>query len=263
MRRPPAAPAAADNGRGRWAAPWRGTRLRAETTSWTPTDSSGCIASSASTRRGSPLGSRRSTCATVDGENTVRGRIHMTVSPASSNSSRSCSAPKQRVIVPSGHGTSTTSACGRSVSSAQCRCSASRAMPRTRESTQASTRPAGRSTRAMSVIRFSAASCRDRVRSSAITPSAHPSRRNDRLAGSDASWAIRLDVACAPGGGKTGGSSSPGGPGRRPAVSVTRSTVWPAAAAVSAAHARGPEMSTSRQLSRGSQDASCASATAW
>ena len=33
--------------------------------------------------------------------------------------------------------------------------------------------------------------------------------------------------------------------------------------AIWAAFARGPEMSTSRRPSRGSQDASCASATAW
>ena len=117
----------------------------------------------------------------------MRGRIQATVSPASSNSSLRWSAPKHRVIVPSGQGTSTTSALGRSVSSAQCRCSASRAMPRTRESTEARTCPAGRRTRATSAIRVSAARCLDRVRSSAMTPSAQPSARNDRLPGSEAS----------------------------------------------------------------------------
>ena len=50
-------------------------------------------------------------------------------------------------------------------------------MPSTRESTQAITRPAGRSTRAISAIIVSAARCTDSARSSAMTPSAQPSAR--------------------------------------------------------------------------------------
>jgi hypothetical protein len=163
-------------------------------------------------------------------------------------------------------------------------------MPRTSESTQASTRPAGRSTRAMSAISVSVASCIDRVLSSAITPSAQPSARNDRRRGSEVS---RTTLPCAgpagpaspaaggepsarkrlsgkpsggkPSGGKpSGGKPSRGEPSGGPGtVPVTRSTVWPAAAAIWAARACGPEISMSRWLRRGSHDASCASATAW
>ena len=50
-------------------------------------------------------------------------------------------------------------------------------MPSTRESTQAITRPPGRSTRAISAIIASAARCTDSARSSAMTPSAHASPR--------------------------------------------------------------------------------------
>src|SRR6201996_1727812 len=65
-----------------------------------------------------------------------------------------------------------------------------------------------------------------------------------------------------------GGGTRPGGtpstcPLGRGATPATRTTVWPAVAAIWAARARGPEMSASRRPSRGSQDASCASATAW
>ena len=51
-------------------------------------------------------------------------------------------------------------------------------MPSTSESTQAITRPAGRSTRAISAIIASAARYTDSARSSAMTPSAQPSPRN-------------------------------------------------------------------------------------
>lgn len=51
-------------------------------------------------------------------------------------------------------------------------------MPKVSESTQASTRPPGRSTRAISATRSSAPSLCDRVRSSAITASAQRSARN-------------------------------------------------------------------------------------
>ena len=94
-------------------------------------------------------------------------------------------------MVPSGQGISTTSACGRSVRWAQRRCSASMAMPRTSESTQASSSPPGRSTRAISAARSSAMRCRDRAPSSAMTPSAQPSARNARLPDSATTAAIR------------------------------------------------------------------------
>ena len=67
--------------------------LLAEITSCAPSDSSGRAASSARTSLGSPLGSRRSQCVTTDSENTVRGRIQLTRSPAPVNSSRAWSGP--------------------------------------------------------------------------------------------------------------------------------------------------------------------------
>jgi len=56
-------------------------------------DSSDLAASSARTSLGKLAGSRRSTCVTIDSENTVRGRIQVTVSPAPLNSSRTWSGP--------------------------------------------------------------------------------------------------------------------------------------------------------------------------
>ena len=96
-----------------------GRGLLADITSCAPSDSSDRAASSARTSLGRPPGSRRSQCVTTDSENTVRERIQLTRSPAPLNSSRAWSGPKHLVIVPSGHGTSTTSACGRSTRWAQ------------------------------------------------------------------------------------------------------------------------------------------------
>ena len=92
-----------------------GRGLLADITSCAPSDSSDLAASSARTSLDSPPGSRRSQCVTTDSENTVRERIQLTRSPAPLNSSWAWSGPKHLVIVPSGHGTSTTSACGRSI----------------------------------------------------------------------------------------------------------------------------------------------------
>ena len=96
-----------------------GRGLLADITSCAPSDSSDLAASSARTSLDRPSGSRRSQCVTTDSENTVRERIQLTRSPAPVNSSRAWSGPKHLVIVPSGHGTSTTSACGRSTRWAQ------------------------------------------------------------------------------------------------------------------------------------------------
>ena len=101
------------------APPYPPRGLLADITSCAPSDSSDLAASSARTSLDRPPGSRRSQCVTTDSENTVRERIQLTRSPAPLNSSRAWSGPKHLVIVPSGHGTSTTSACGRSTRWAQ------------------------------------------------------------------------------------------------------------------------------------------------
>jgi hypothetical protein len=93
--------------------------LLAEMTSWAPREPSDFAASSARSSLGRPPGSRRSQCVTTDSASTVRERIQLTRRPAPVNSSRAWSGPKHLVIVPSGQGTSTTSACGRSTRWAQ------------------------------------------------------------------------------------------------------------------------------------------------
>src|SRR6266700_6472776 len=120
-------------------------------------------------------------------------------------------------------------------------------MPSTRESTQAITRPAGRSTRAISAIIVSAARCTDSARSSAMTPAAQSSRRKVSLDES----AITGMIFPGPAG---SGSVLPG--------VTTRSTVCPARAASSAPGARGPETSTSRCRPDGSHCVSWARVTA-
>lgn len=69
-------------------------RLQADTTSWTPKDSSVlassvCALSSARTSRGMLSGSLRSARLTMDWDSTVSGLTQLTVSPAPSNSSLS------------------------------------------------------------------------------------------------------------------------------------------------------------------------------
>ncbi len=174
-------------------------------------ESSAPAASSARTSRMMALGSLRSTWSTMDGDSTVRGRIQLTSSPASVSRSTSCSGPKHRVIRPSGQGTSTTSACGRSVSWAHWCCSARMDMPRTSESTLARSWPPGRSTRAISAATSSAIRCRDSAPSSAITPSTDPSARKARFAESATTCLSRPAEArrrCAPRTVNVTGSSS-------------------------------------------------------
>src|SRR6266704_1072521 len=119
------------------------------------------------------------------------------------------------------------------------------AMPRTSESTQASSSPPGRSTRTISAARSSAMRCRDSA------PSAQPSARTARLPGSATTAATR------PGGARR--SRAGGAPG---SAGTTRTTVCPAQAACAGQPAPGPEMSTSSPRLAGSHAASWALATA-
>ena len=82
-------------------------------------------------------------------------------------------------------------------------------MPSTRESTQASTRPPGRSTRAISAIIVSAARCTDSARSSAMTPSAQPSSRKVSREESAISGTIRPCWLCWPAGSAGLGGATP------------------------------------------------------
>jgi hypothetical protein len=134
-------------------------------------------------------------------------------------------------------------------------------MPKVSESTQASTCPPGRRTRAISATSDSAARCRDSVPSSAMTPSAQPSARNSSPQPSAATERSTPRLGArgrgAAGGGAAGWAGGGWGPGP-----MTRSTVWPAQAATSAAVAPGPDMSMMRACLLGSQALSCARATA-
>ncbi|HEY6494523.1 MAG TPA: hypothetical protein VIZ43_14710 [Trebonia sp.] len=154
-------------------------------------------------------------------------------------------------MLPSGHGMSTTSALGTSTRYGQRCCSASIAMPKVSESTQASSCPPGLSTRVTSVTRFSAASRREKVRASAITPSAQASGRKE----SPVPSAVTVDSRAPSAGGAVGG-------GTCAPASMTRSTLCPAAAATSAVCASGPDMSMRNPLSPGNQPVSWARATA-
>jgi len=156
-------------------------------------------------------------------------------------------------MVPSGHGMSTTSALGTSTRCGQRCCSASTAIPNVSESTHASSWPPGRSTRAISVTRSSAASRSESVRSSAITPSAQPSARNSSPPPSAVTVTSRPAEPAWRGTAGAGGGAS---------GSTTRSTLWPAPAATSAAREPGPEMSTRSCGAFGSQFVSWARATA-
>jgi hypothetical protein len=158
-------------------------------------------------------------------------------------------------MVPSGHGISTTSALGTSTRCGQRCCSASTAIPNVSESTHASTRPPGRSTRVISVTRSSAASRSESVRSSAITPSAQPSARNSRPFPSAVTVTSRPAEPAEPSGQASAGGGAASG-------SMTRSTLWPAQAATSAAFEPGPEMSMRNCGVVGSQLVSWARATA-
>ncbi len=203
--------------------------LQAAATRLIPNDSAGKspsgpsrpAASSARTRRAIAVGSRRSTWSTIDGDSTVRGLTQLTSRPASVSSSANWLTPKQRVIVPSGQGMSTTSALARSVRCAQRCCSASIAIPSTRESTLASRRPPGLSTRVISAARSSVISCRDSAPSSAITPSAQPSARKARLPASATTGTTAPGLALA--GRACCGSAA--------AAATTRITVCPRSAA--------------------------------
>jgi hypothetical protein len=158
----------------------------------------------------------------MEGDSTVRGLTQLTSSPASVSSSVNWLTPKQRVMVPSGQGMRTTSAWTRSVRCAQRRCSASIAIPSTRESTLASSCPPGRSTRAISAARSSVISCRDSAPSSAMTPSAQPSARKARLAGSAITGTIAPRLVL----GRRARAGAAGAGAAR-----TRITVWPRSAA--------------------------------
>ncbi|HEY1627161.1 MAG TPA: hypothetical protein VGG16_25555 [Streptosporangiaceae bacterium] len=116
-------------------------------------------------------------------------------------------------------------------------------MPSTSESTLASTRPPGRSTRAIEPTMGSAARWVDSARSPAITPSAQPSGR-------------KSSVALSPTIVSSAAMPSPGG------SSITLITRWPAIAATFALSARGPETSMSSRRPGGSQASSLPRVTA-
>jgi hypothetical protein len=84
-----------------------------------------------------------------------------------------------------------------------------------------------------------------------MTPSAQPSARKARLAGSAITGTIAPRLV--PAGRARCGSG---------AAARTRITVWPRSAACAEALASGPEMSTSSLLAAGSHATSCALATA-
>jgi hypothetical protein len=206
-------------------------------------------------------GSRGSIISTVEADSTVRGRIQSSSRPTSVSSSASCSAVKQRVIDPSGQGTSSTSALGAWLSSGQQSCSASSAMPSTTESTHSSVRPPGRSTRAISPREASVARWRESTRLSATTESKASEAKLDRnvlsaTTGRSRPGACRGGVRACPLTRVSGGRTVTSVEGSR----VT--TSCPAATARWAPRKSGLERSSTRPGSAGSHRASWASATA-